>query len=347
MDREQEDMQFLGLGLFCIYLESYKIIFDFRRTFTKITLALILPLSFIFLVHIDVSKFLLHKIIRTENQRDRFPEGSYRYTKLSDVLSSEWAAFWLVKFIYFTFFLVFSLLSTSAVVYTMAVIYTGRDVTFRKLMSVVPKVWKRLMVTFLCAFLAFFLYNVVSVLTIIVLSMSFPTEYVDKIGQFFSFVIMILYAVEFVYMNVVWQLDSVVSVLEDMKGFKAMTKSRNLIKGMWIEILVMISIQMLFESVVVMRGSFGVAGRLGFGFPCLLMLFKVFLFGLVIQTVIYFACKSYHIENIDIDKSLLSDYLEVYLDEGGATLRQGVASDPPDFQITMEIVIVFTPKLLT
>ncbi|KAG5525184.1 hypothetical protein RHGRI_031758 [Rhododendron griersonianum] len=322
MDREQEDMQFLGL--FGIYLESFKIIFNFRRTFTKITLALILPLSFIFLAHIDVSEYLLRKIIRTENQRDRFQEGSYRYTKLSDVLSSEWAAFWLVKFIYFTFFLVFSLLSTSAVVYTVASIYTGRDVTFKKVMSVVPKVWKRLMVTFLCAFLAFFLYNVVAVLTIIVLSiiiLSFPTEYIDKIDQFFPFVIMILYTMGFVYMNVVWQLASVVSVLEDMKGFKAMTKSRNLIKGkMWIAMVIffklnlaMIGIQILFERVVVRRGSFGITGRLGFGFLCLLMLFKVFLFGLVIQTVIYFVCKSYHHENID--KSSLSDHLEVYLGE--------------------------------
>ncbi|XP_058189423.1 uncharacterized protein LOC131307012 [Rhododendron vialii] len=343
MDREQEDMQFLGL--FGIYLESYKIIFNFRRTFTKITLALILPLSFIFLAHIDVSEFLFHKIIRTENQRDRFQEGSYWYAKLSDVLTFELAAFCLVKFIYFTFFLVFSLLSTSAVVYTVASIYTGRDVTFRRVMSVVPKVWKRLMVTFLCAFLAFFLYNVVAVLTIIVLFiivlfmiiLSFPTEYIDKIVLFFSFVIMILYAVGFVYMTVVWQLASVVSVLEDMKGFKAMNKSRNLIKGkMWIAMVIffklnlamigiqilfeivvvmrgLIGIQILFESVVVMRGSFGIAGRLGFGFLCLLMLFKVFLFGLVIQTVIYFVCKSYHHENID--KSLLSDHLEVYLGE--------------------------------
>ncbi|XP_058189425.1 uncharacterized protein LOC131307015 [Rhododendron vialii] len=323
MDREQEDMQFLGL--FGIYLESFKIIFNFRRTFSKITLALILPLSLIFLAHIEVSEFILSKIIRTEHYRYRVREGTYRYAKLSDRLSSERAAFWLVNFAYFTFFLVFSLLSTSAVVYTVASIYTGRDVTFRKVMSVVPKVWKRLMVTFLCAFLAFFLYNVVAGLTIIVLLfiiiLSFPTEYTDKIVLFFSFVIMILYAVGFVYMTLVWQLASVVSVLEDIKGFKAMIKSRNLIKGkMWIAMVIffklnlaMMGIQILFKSVVAERGTFGIAGRLGFGFLCVLMLFKVFLFGLVIQTVIYFVCKSYHHENID--KSSLSDHLEVYLGE--------------------------------
>ncbi|KAG5525178.1 hypothetical protein RHGRI_031752 [Rhododendron griersonianum] len=84
---------------------------------------------------------------------------------------------------------------------------------------------------------------------------------------------MILYAVGFVYMNVAWQLASVVSVLEDMKGFKAMTKSRNLIKGkMWIAVVIffklnlaMIGIQILFarerrcdESIVRPRGQVGV-----------------------------------------------------------------------------------------
>ncbi|KAG5525186.1 hypothetical protein RHGRI_031760 [Rhododendron griersonianum] len=318
MDREQEEMQFLGL--FGIYLDSYKIIFNFRRIFSKITLAFILPLSLIFLAHIEVSEFIFSKIIRTEYQRDRFREGSYQYSKLSEHLSSERVAFRLVQFVYFTFFLVFSLLSTSAVIYTVASVYTRRDVTFRKVMSVVPKVWKRLMVTFLCVFLAFIVYNVVFVLTIILWIVSF--RHVDFVGLLFLLAIVISYIVGSVYMAVVWELASVVSVLEDIKGFEAMTKSKNLIQGkMWIAVVIFLKlhftklgIQILFERIVVdTESSFGVAGRLGIGFLCLLMLFKVFLFGLVIQTVIYFVCKSYHHENIDM--SLLSDHLEVYLGE--------------------------------
>ncbi|KAJ6774139.1 PROTEIN putative-RELATED [Salix purpurea] len=65
------------------------------------------------------------------------------------------------------FLLIFSLLSTAAVVYTIACIYTAREVTFKKVMSVVPKVWKRLMITFLSIFIAVFLYNVVSILVLI------------------------------------------------------------------------------------------------------------------------------------------------------------------------------------
>jgi hypothetical protein len=47
-----------------------------------------------------------------------------------------------------------------------------------------------------------------------------------------------------------------------------------------------------------------------YGIICLLLLFKMILFRLVIQTVIYLVCKSFRHENID--KFALSD-LEVYL----------------------------------
>ncbi|KAF7127744.1 hypothetical protein RHSIM_Rhsim11G0076600 [Rhododendron simsii] len=281
MDRQREDMQFLDL--FGIYQESYKIIFNFRRTFSKITLAFILPLSLIFLANIAVS----------------------------DSLSSERAAFWLVEFVYLTFLLVFSVLSASAVVYTVASVLTGCDVTFGKVMRVVPMVSKRLVVTFLCAFLSIFLYNVVLVPIILWIV---TINHFDISAIVFLLALVILYVVGLVYLTVVCQLAGVVSVLEDIKGIKAMTKSRNLMQGkMWIAIVILLmlnfallGIRALFESQVVHAGLFGFVGRLAFGFLCLLMLSGVFLFAIVIETVIYFVCKSYHHENID--KLSLSDH---------------------------------------
>lgn len=313
MDREQEEMQFLGL--FGIYRESYKIIISWRKIFSQITLALILPLTFIFLAQIEVSDFLISKIIHTEIQLDETPIGTKKYNKLSDLISSEWTTFLLFKFIYFTFLLVFSLLSTAAVVYTIACVYTARDITFKKIMSVVPKVWKRLMITFLCAFLAFFVYHVLAFLTIV---LWFFTVGFTKLGWFVFVVLWIIYGIGSLYLTIVWQLASVVSVLEDYKGLRAMLKSKDLIKGkMWIAIVVFFKlnfclflIQFFFQKFVV-HGELGGFSRVVFGILCFLLLFKLFLFGLVIQTVIYFVCKSYHHENID--KSSLSDHLEVYL----------------------------------
>ncbi|KAL9377754.1 hypothetical protein Peur_029089 [Populus x canadensis] len=318
MDREQEELQFLGF--FGIFKESFKIILTWRKIFSKITLALILPLSFIFLAHMQISQMIFFKILDNQDTLDFTQSGTPKHDKLSDIISAEWTAFLLFKFAYFTFLLIFSLLSTSAVVYTIACIYTAKPITFKKIMSVVPKVWKRLMVTFIWSFAVVVLYNIVSIVVLIILSFTL-INHVPAAGFriLFLVVLVILYSVGLLYITIVWHLASVISVLEDFYGIKAMMKSKELIKGkmgiaaaIFIVVgLCFVGIQFLFETFVVLEWTMEI--RIGMGLLCLLLLFKVILFGLVIQTVLYFVCKSYHHENID--KSSLSDHLEVYLGE--------------------------------
>ncbi|XP_050364228.1 uncharacterized protein LOC126782914 [Argentina anserina] len=313
MDREQDELQFLGI--FGICKESFKIIYNWRKIFSQITLTLILPLSFIFLAHIEISNILLNRIIYNENILD---EKRGADSAARDVITKEWATYWLFKAAYFTLMLIFGLLSTSAVVYTIACVYTAREITFKKIMSVVPKVWKRVMITFVCTFLAFFLYNLVAIVVLIVWFVANGTRD-SAAGTIFGFFLLIIYIIGFVYMTIIWQLASVVSVLEEMRGIKAMVKSKKLLKGnMWMATIIFFTlnvlaaaIQFAFQVLVVSRDrpTFGMIGRIGFGVLCLLLLFKLILFALVIQTVLYFVCKSYHHENID--KSALSDHLEV------------------------------------
>jgi hypothetical protein len=318
MDREQEDIQFLGF--FGILKESMKIIFTWKRIFSQITLALILPLSFIFLAHFQISQLLFFKILENQNDLEFTRKGSPTYSKLSDTISSEQAAFWLFKAFYFTFLLILSLLSTSAVVYTIASIYTAKDITFKKVMSVVPRVWKRLMVTFLWSFAIVLLYNFVSVTLFYFWDRYYYGSYKIRIAILIALVI--LYVIGFVYISVVWHLASVISVLDDMYGIKAMIKSRELIKGKMfaaVALFLMITtffvgVEFLFENLVVLnmgRRNMGIS--IPIGILCLFLVCTVFLFGLVVQTVIYFVCKSYHHENID--KSSLADHLEVYRGE--------------------------------
>ena len=59
MDREQEEMQSLGLFGF-LYEEASKITLSWRKILTQITLKLIIPLSFIFLIHIEVSNLFFY-----------------------------------------------------------------------------------------------------------------------------------------------------------------------------------------------------------------------------------------------------------------------------------------------
>ncbi|KAL0432257.1 UNVERIFIED_CONTAM: hypothetical protein Slati_2560000 [Sesamum latifolium] len=312
MDREQEEMQFLGF--FGIYSESYKLIFRWRKIFSQITLALILPLSFIFLAHQEASEILYWRIRYTRFRLHWTKAGTPKYHKLSDLVTSEWTEYLLLKAVYFVFLVVFSLLCTSAVVYTVASVYTSREVTFKKVLSVVPKVWKRLMVTFLCTFFAFCAYNAVFALALYLWGATIADS---TTGAVVFLIVLTLYAVGFVYMTIIWQLASVVSVLEDVYGIKAMIKSKGLIKGkraVAIVIFLMLNLSLVIISFVfrvfVVYGE-GALPVLGSGAVCLLLLSKLILFGLVVQTVIYFVCKSYHHENID--KSALSDHLEVYV----------------------------------
>ncbi|XVF37068.1 hypothetical protein REPUB_Repub19eG0113600 [Reevesia pubescens] len=277
MDREQEEMQFLGF--FGIYIESYKVIFAWRKMFSKITLSLILPLSFIYLVHMEISSLFFRKIIHNEIELDH----------------------------------------TQSVVYTIACVYTARELTFNKVMSVVPKVWKRLMVTFLCVFLAMFFYHIGAVIIFIIFIIWATSMGASKIGIAVFVILMVLYLVGFLYLTIIWHLASIVSVLEEAYGFQAMVKSKNLIKGkLWVAIVIFLKlnitlwiIQFAFQRLVVHGSTLGMANRVIYAIICFLLLSKLILFGLVIQTVIYFVCKSYHHENID--KSALSDHLEVYM----------------------------------
>ncbi|XP_071694300.1 uncharacterized protein [Rutidosis leptorrhynchoides] len=314
MDREQEEMQFLGL--FGIFKESFKIIISWRKIFTQITLTLILPLTFIYLAHLEISNLLFRDIIHTEYEQEVTRPGTKRYNKLSDTLSSEWITFILFKFVYFTLLLILSLMSTAAVVYTIASVYTVRELTFKKVMSVVPTVWKRLMVTFLCTFAGFFAYNFLAVLVFTIFVVVLPY---NTFGVVMLYVILIIYVIGFVYMTVIWQLASVVSVLESSYGFRAMKKTKDLIKGnhaIAISIFFLLNmsfilVQFSFEVFVVHGSSLGAMKRIWLGMLCLILLLSLSLFELVIQTILYLVCKSYHHENID--KAGLSDHLESYL----------------------------------
>ncbi|CAK9157668.1 unnamed protein product [Ilex paraguariensis] len=315
MEREQEELQ--SLGLFGIYREACMIIFKWRRIFSQITLSLVLPLSVIFLAHIE-SNVLLSRIFNMEFVIHSTRADNPIHKRFYHRVSSEWAYFWLFKFVYFTFLLIFSLLSTAAVVYTIACVYTAREATFKKVMRVVPKVWKRLMVTFLWTFLVFLVYNLVAVLIFFIWAV---TDGDNTVSVVFFFIILICYAVGFVYLTVLWQLASVVSVLEDKYGFKAMLKSKELIKGkMWVAIVFFFKLnfslyatQYVFQYFVVSAWPLRFEYRIGVGLLCFLLLLMLILFGLVIQTIIYFVCKSYHQESID--KSALSEHLEVLLGE--------------------------------
>ena len=315
MEVEPEEMK--CLGVVGIYREAYKIIFSWRKIFTQITLAFILPLSFIFLAHIEVSDYLLANIIDNENNLVETQIGTLKYNKIAHLLFSELVTLCLFKAAYLLFTLIFSLLSTSAVVYTIACIYTGQKVTFTKVLTVVPKVWKRLILTFLTILAVFFAYHIVAALFLISwIAFMAPSN----TGFLILLFLVIFYLVGLVYMSIVWQLANTVSVLEDSYGIEAMKRSSELIKGKTgVTVFIFfklgfsyIIIQAAFQRLVVHGESLDMINRAVYAIICFLFHVKLVLFGHALHTIIYLVCKSYHNENIY--KLALSDHLEAYSD---------------------------------
>ncbi|KAH7519701.1 hypothetical protein FEM48_Zijuj08G0065200 [Ziziphus jujuba var. spinosa] len=117
--------------------------------------------SFLFDLHGKSTSFYCCFLNETQQSEAIFKEPYF------NIFSSESALFWLFQLPCFVSVFIFCLLSTSACFYTVACIHTDREVTFKKVAAVVPRVLKRLIFTSLCTFIAFIPYIIGAVLIII------------------------------------------------------------------------------------------------------------------------------------------------------------------------------------
>ncbi|PIA46473.1 hypothetical protein AQUCO_01500189v1 [Aquilegia coerulea] len=312
MDRDQEELQFIGFG--GIIKEACRIIYIWRKMFTKITLSFILPLTIIFLAYPQLDEILSRKIVKHEDAK-------------------QWIIYVSFTIAYLMLVLFLLLLSTSVVVYTIACIYTTKQFTFRKVLSVVPKIWRRFMTTFAYQFLIMLAYNFMALLVLIpvfvimlaydliTLDVFIPVlKWMDEHKLYVLIICVFGYSIGFVYMNVIWNLANVVSVLEDFYGFGAIENSKALIKGklvvvvaLFVLIYLPMALSQIVFNIIVHIESFGIASKVCCGTICFVLTLVLILHGLVIQTIVYFVCKSYHGETID--KSRLANHLEVFLPE--------------------------------
>ncbi|RZC67519.1 hypothetical protein C5167_011211 [Papaver somniferum] len=290
MDRKSEEFE--SMGIFDIYREAYKVTMSSRKIFSQIVLALILPFALVTLAQIEIVQLPI-----TNN---------------------------LSNLIFTLFHSVLLQLLTSAVVYTAACAYCSKDITSKKVMIAVPKLWKRLVITYLWVFLISFVYSFLLIILMVILFVV-PGILSDqvalkstKIMSVLVVILLILYMIGAIYIILIWYMASVVSILEDIRGIKAIKKGKNLIKGnFWIVFVTFFLLLICnmgtvfsFSSLVVHGESLAMVVRVVLGICCLLLLVILIHFGLVTQTIVYFVCKSYHKENIN--KSNLGDHLDDY-----------------------------------
>ncbi|KAI3952407.1 hypothetical protein MKX01_005274 [Papaver californicum] len=114
----------------------------------------------------------------------------------------------------------------------------------------------------------------------------------------------------------------VVSVLENDYGRKALGRSMKMIRGkICVSFAVFLALNIAFSGVIfafllLVVGGFisSLGGNIFVGIACYLLVLVFIHFSLVIQSIIYFVCKSYHNE----DLSSVAKYLDVgYANLGG------------------------------
>ncbi|XP_023753616.1 uncharacterized protein LOC111901977 [Lactuca sativa] len=301
MDRSEEDMK--SVGFFGIFKQSFKTIFSWKKIFAQITLTLILPLTIVFLAEMEISH---HVFLNIEtNSFLQFEPNDYDGNRTS---AMDWLYYLLFKIAFIILLTVFSLLSTAAVVFTIASIYTDRETLFRNAMKVVQKVWKRLLVTFVFIYIALFIYDVIGSVVIAIFRSFLRNK--STLSLILLLIFLIVYIIVFLYLSVVCQLASVITVLENTQGFKAMKKGKQLANGkkkvgMGIAFVLyafLVGLLVVYELFVEYgRGVFELAmvWRVMIGILCGLLLLMLFLLFIVTQTVLYLVCKSHHREVID------------------------------------------------
>lgn len=303
MDLPPEELQFLTIS--GVVKESISIPRRSPKTFYLISLTLIFPLSFAILAH----SLFTHPILSQLRENPRADHAD------------QWAKLLLYQFCYLIFLFAFSLLSTAAVVFTVASLYTAKPVSFGSTLSAIPSVFQRLFITFVWVSFLMLVYNIVFLLFMVLLIVAVDTDSV-LLFLFSVVVLFALFLVVHVYITAVWHLGSVVSVLEPVYGLAAMKKSYELLKGRTRMGFVLVfsylaicgAISGLFGMIVVNGGEYyGLFSRILAGGFLVGVLVVVNLVGLLVQSVFYYVCKSFHHQGID--KSALYDHLGGYLGE--------------------------------
>ncbi|XP_078437183.1 uncharacterized protein LOC144707808 [Wolffia australiana] len=300
MDRPQEELH--GLTIAQVLRESVSIPRASPLTFSLITLLLVFPLSLAVLAHSLFTHPLAHRLRSHSTLHD-------------------WALLLFYQLLYLLSLFTFSLLATAASVFTVASLFAAKPVSFSATLSAVPPVFSRLFRTFLWVALFTLAYHVAFVAAVVVVLLATGDElsHPGLATSLLLAVVVVFFLAAHVAIAAVWHLASVVTVLEPLAGLAAMKKSRELLKGRgriagWLVLGYLAACGVIngaFRAAVVRAGATWARVLVGAGLVAVLV--AVNLVGLLVQSVFYYVCKSFHGEVID--RGVLSEHLGGYLGE--------------------------------
>ncbi|KAK1406876.1 hypothetical protein QVD17_38485 [Tagetes erecta] len=318
-----EDLKFLGSS--SIFSQSFKTIFTNKKLFTQIILTSILPLTLIFITHMQISNHFFNKIEQNPYQILTDPILGYDTYDFDISALNTWQNFLLFKLLIVALLTAFSVPSTATVAFTIVSVYTARDVTFPKTIKIVINVWKRLTVTFLLTLLTLAAYALISSVVFFVTDVVLRSYHI-RFFVFFALVLVYIYGL--IRIITVLQLANVITVLEHSYGLKSIIKAIDLMKEKtYTALTIYFVLYFSLAGVVCVYMAFvmydterlALTWRLMIGFVCMIFILMVFLVILVSETVFYLVCKSYHGERIDLVS--LTTYLSAYLNDSTTVFR--------------------------
>lgn len=326
MDKEPEEMQ--HLGVIGVIEEAFKLMRSYGRLLASLTTTLVLPFCFVVLAHHLISDPLRHKISR-QNDLAEAEAGTVAGEKLQRQVDGETVGYLILGVVYLIFVLAFSLLAFAAIVYSVACIYTGKGVSYLKVLSVVPRVWKRLMVTFLWSYMIMFAYQLAFLMAIIILlamscsagAGSVPFTLKCSVVTFPIATALVIVGLGIVvWLKMIWDMASVVTVLEESYGLGAVRKSLQLLRGkrrkaslLAITYLVPHGIITILFQIFVVKSSGSIWWRILYASILISMFSGLWLMQIIVESVLYFVCKAFHHESVD--RYALADHLDGYLGE--------------------------------
>lgn len=220
-----------------------------------------------------------------------------------------------LAFIFICAFSFISLFFITASIIGSAVTYCRKDLSTKELLLRAVKSMKRTVVSWLYIRLLDLGYGLLVALLLLLLVLIFNITFTILA---FSMILLVVALFFRTYLDVVWNLALVVSVLEDICGIEALGKAARLVKGsklrgFFLNLFVAFSMSMFNGLVTIGTVAFPENARMipslfSYSITCLITMFLYMSY-----TVLYYECKKTHGE--EVERKLSTEYTKVAFTE--------------------------------
>lgn len=289
--------------------ESMRLMRKRSPLFMSLASVLLVPLSFIVLSHILVTHSLMNRLavqIEAICQRTSFsvpPRDEFLFHTLAELILS--------AIVYFPLAICLDLPAKVAISYTVVSAYAGRKLSLSRAVSVVPRLWKRLIATYLwCCLVG------VGALVALITLLGVAAVIINFLGLdnavllVSDLLLATVFCVVLALIVVVSNLAVTATILEDIVGYAALSRAIQLIQGrtrvavglLLVTATGLLGIELLYQSHILGNSDqpFQDLSSILWEGPLLVFMYSVIhTFDCIMATVFYFTCKAFRFEGFD------------------------------------------------